>query len=98
MHRKMEYTPNGKRLIITRKKHEIKTKFGIIIPDSKQEVKLSEGYVERIGAGCEGEHWEEGLHVIFAQFAGQEIKVGEDVYLVLPEEDVLVYGWDEEDE
>ena len=94
----MKYNPNGTRLIITRKKHEIKTKFGIIIPDSKQEVKLSEGYVTRIGAGCTSEHWEEGMHVIFAQFAGQEIKVDETVYLVLPEEDVLVYGWDKEDE
>jgi chaperonin GroES len=94
----MKYNPNGTRLIITRKKHEIKTKFGIIIPDSKQEVKLSEGYVKRIGAGCKSEHWEEGMHVIFAQFAGQEIKVDETVYLVLPEEDVLVYGWETEDE
>ena len=94
----MKYNPNGTRLIITRKKHEIKTKFGIIIPDSKQEVKLSEGYVTRIGAGCKSDHWEEGMHVIFAQFAGQEIKVDETIYLVLPEEDVLVYGWEKEDE
>ena len=94
----MKYNPNGTRLIITRKKHEIKTKFGIIIPDSKQEVKLSEGYVTRIGAGCKSDHWKEGMHVIFAQFAGQEISVDETIYLVLPEEDVLVYGWDKEDE
>jgi len=57
-----------------------------------------EGYVERIGAGCKSDHWEEGMHVIFAQFAGQEISVDEDIYLVLPEEDVLVYGWDTENE
>ena len=94
----MKYNPNGTRLIVTRKKHEIKAKFGIIIPDSKVEHKLSEGYVTRIGDGCTGEHWKEGMHVIFAQFAGQEIKVGEDVFLVLPEEDVLVYGWDKENE
>jgi chaperonin GroES len=94
----MEYTPNGKRLIVTRKKHETKTKFGIVLPETMTEKKLSEGYVERIAAGCEGDHWEEGMHVIFAQFAGQEVKVGEDVYLVLPEEDVLVYGWDKEGE
>ncbi len=94
----MKYTPNGTRLIVTRKKHEVKSKFGIIIPDAKQEVKLSEGYIQRIAAGCKGDHWEEGMHVIFAQFAGQEITVDEDSYLVLPEEDVLVYGWDTEDE
>ena len=94
----MKYTPNGPRLIITRKKREQKSKFGIIMPDSMTEKKLSEGYIERIGAGCEGEYWDEGMHVIFAQFAGQEIKVDEDIYLVLPEEDVLVYGWDTEEE
>ena len=94
----MEYTPNGKRLIVTRKKRETQTKFGIVLPETMTEKKLSEGYVERVAAGWEGDHWEEGMHVIFAQFAGQEIKVDEDIYLVLPEEDVLVYGWDKENE
>ena len=90
----MEYSPNGKRLIVTRKKHETKTKFGILLPEAMTEKKLSEAYIERIGVGCENEEWEEGMHVIFAQFAGQEIKVGEDIYLCIPEEDILVYGWD----
>jgi co-chaperonin GroES (HSP10) len=63
----MNYTPNGKRLIITRKKHKTESKGGIL-------------------------HWKEGLHVIFAQFAGQEIQFDDEVYLVMPEEDVLVYG------
>jgi chaperonin GroES len=94
----MKYTPNGKRLIVSRKKHDIKTKFGIVLPEQMTEKKLSEGYIERIARGCEGDHWEEGMHVIFAQFAGQEVKVGEDTYLVLPEEDVLVYGWDTDEE
>ena len=91
----MEYTPNGKRLVVTRKKNELKTKGGIVLPDSVTEHKLSEGYIERFSGGCEGEHWEEGMHVIFAQFAGQEISVDEEVYLVIPEDDILVYGWDE---
>jgi len=91
----MKYTPNGKRLIVSRKKHEEKSKGGIVLPDTVSEKKLSEGYVVKIGEPCEGSFWEEGMHVIFAQFAGQEIKVDEDIYLVLPEEDVLVYGCDE---
>jgi len=64
------------------------------MPASHQDAKLSEGYIERIGSGCEGEHWDEGTHVIFAQFAGQEIMLDNQSYLVLPEEDVLVYGDD----
>ncbi len=92
----MEYTPNGKRLIVTRKKHELKTKSGIMLPDNVTEKKLSEGYIERVAIGCENETWEEGMHVIFAQYAGQEITVDEVVYLVIPEEDVLVYGWDDD--
>ena len=94
----MEYTPNGKRLIVTRKRNKLKTKSGIVLPDQITEKKLSEGYIERIARGCEGEHWEEGMHVIFAQFAGQEIKMDDEVYLVIPEEDVLVYGWDNDEE
>ncbi len=92
----MEYTPNGKRLIITRKKHELKTKAGIVLPDNITEKKLSEGYIERFGTGCDNEAWEEGMHVIFAQFAGQEIKVDDEIYLVIPEDDVLVYGYDDD--
>ena len=94
----MEYTPNGKRLIVTRKRNKLKTKSGIVLPDQITEKKLSEGYIERIARGCEGEHWEEGMHVIFAQFAGQEIKMDDEVYLVIPEEDVLVYSWDNDEE
>ena len=92
----MEYTPNGKRLIVTRKKHELKTKAGIVLPDTMTEKKLSEGYIERVGSGVENETLEEGMHIIFAQFAGQEIKIHDEVYLVIPEDDVLVYGWDED--
>jgi co-chaperonin GroES (HSP10) len=92
----MEYTPNGKRLILTRKKHELETKSGIVLPDTMTEKKLSEGYIERVGLGCENEALEEGMHVVFAQFAGQEISIDDEVYLVIPEEDVLVYGWDDD--
>ena len=88
----MNYSPNGKRLIISRKTHDAKSEGGIIMPSSHTDKKLSEGYIERIGTACEGEHWDEGMHVIFAQFAGQEIRVDGETYLVLPEEDVLVYG------
>ena len=94
----MEYTPNGKRLIVTRKRNKLKTKSGIVLPDQITEKKLSEGYIERIAHGCKGEHWEEGMHIIFAQFAGQEIKMDDEVYLVIPEDDVLVYGWDNDEE
>jgi co-chaperonin GroES (HSP10) len=88
----MNYTPNGKRLIITRKKHKTESKGGILLPETITEKKLSEGYIVRAGEGCEGTHWKEGLHVIFAQFAGQEIQFDDEVYLVMPEDDVLVYG------
>lgn len=88
----MKYTPNGKRLIVSRKKNEIKTKGGVLLPDAVTEKKLSEGYIVKVARGCEGKYWKEGQHVIFAQFAGQEIKIDDEVYLVIPEEDILVYG------
>jgi len=88
----MKYAPNGKRLIISRKKNELKTKGGVLLPDTVTEKKLSEGYIVKIAEGCEGTHWKEGQYVIFAQFAGQEIQVDGEIYLVMPEEDILVYG------
>ena len=88
----MNYNPNGKRLIVSRKENKTESKGGIIMPSSHKDKKLSEGYIERIGAACEGQHWDEGLHVIFAQFAGQEIMVDHETYLVINEEDILVYG------
>ena len=88
----MKYSPNGKRLIVSRKKNEEQSMGGILMPASHQDKKLSEGYIERIGEGCEGAHWNTGMHVIFAQFGGQEIMLDNISYVVLPEEDVLVYG------
>ena len=87
---KLQYRPNGKRLLVTRKKHELKTKAGILLPDNVAEKILSEGYVERIGPDC-NETWSVGMHVIFAQFAGNDISIDEEDYVVIPEEDILVY-------
>ena len=87
----MRYQANGKRLVITRKEAEEITAGGIVLPDSAKDAKLSEGYIESVGRACDAEYWEEGMHVVFAQFAGQEVKVEGEIYLVIPEEDVLVY-------
>ena len=64
------------------------------MPESVTDKKLSEGYVVRIGLGCENKYWEEGMHVLFAQFAGQEVMVEGVVYQVIPEDDILVYSED----
>ena len=48
----MNYNPNGKRLIVSRKENKTESKGGIIMPSSHKDKKLSEGYIERIGTAC----------------------------------------------
>ena len=37
------------------------------------------------------EHLKEGQFIIFSPFAGQDIKIGDEEYLVIPQEDIVVY-------
>lgn len=91
----MKVRPLGDRLLVQRLEAEEKTKGGIVIPDTAKE-KPKEGKVISVGKGRitdEGKtiplSVKEGDKILFSSYAGSEIKIEGEEYLILKEEDVL---------
>lgn len=87
--------PLGNRVIIKRVESEQTTKSGIVLTDKAKE-KSNEGKVISVGPGRLLDNGErvapevkEGDIVVFEQYAGSEVQVGEEKYLVINEEEVL---------
>jgi chaperonin GroES len=91
----MKVRPLHDRLIVKRLEEEEKTKGGIIIPDTAKE-KPIEGKV--IAAG-KGKIKEDGTtipmevkkadRILFAKYAGTEVKIDGEEHLIIKEDDVL---------
>ena len=87
--------PLGDRVIIRVLEKEEKTKSGIFLPDTAKE-KPQEGEVVAVGIGKVYESGQRvapevavGDRVIFAKYAGSEVKLNGETYLILSERDVL---------
>ena len=87
--------PLGDRIIIEVAEVELKTKSGIIMPETSKE-KPQKGKVVAVGKGKvldNGTRLEPevkvGDEVIFNKYAGNEIKIDDKEYLVIRESDVL---------
>lgn len=87
--------PLGDRVIIELVEEEQKTASGIVLPDSAKE-KPQQGRVVSVGAGRVADNGskitpevEVGNIVIFAKFAGTELKHDGNEYLILREDDIL---------
>lgn len=87
--------PLGDKLLVKRLEAEEKTAGGIVLPDSAKE-KPKEGRVVELGSGKLLESGKRGAfqvkkddRVLFASYAGTEVKVGGEEYLLMPEEDIL---------
>ncbi len=87
--------PLGQNVLLRRLEAEEKTKGGIILPDAAKE-KPREGEVLALGEGAldkNGKHREfqvkEGDRVIFSAYAGTEVKLGGDEYMIIGEDDIL---------
>jgi chaperonin GroES len=87
--------PLGDRLLIKRLEAEERTAGGIVLPDTAKE-KPKEGRVVALGSGKLLESGKRGEfqvkkddRVLFASYAGTEVKVGGEEYLLMPEEDIL---------
>lgn len=87
--------PLGNRVIIERKEQEQTTKSGIVLTDSAKE-KSNEGVVVAVGTGRLLDNGEkiapevkEGDSVVFQEYAGTEVKRGDETYLILNVEDLL---------
>lgn len=91
----MNIRPLHDRLIVKRFDEEEKTKGGIIIPDNAKE-KPMQGEVIAVGNGKvldDGKksplEVKKGDRVLFGKYAGTEIKVDGNEYLMMREEDIL---------
>lgn len=87
--------PLGDRIIIEVVEVEEKTAFGIVLPDSAKE-KPQQGKVVAVGSGIVTNSGtvvplsvKAGDQVIYAQYAGTEVKYEGTDYLILRESDVL---------
>jgi chaperonin GroES len=87
--------PLGDKILVKRVEAESKTKSGIVLPDSAKE-KPRRGKVLSVGEGKRLETGErvplavkKGDEVIFASYAGTEIKLDGEELMIMGEEDVL---------
>ena len=88
--------PLGDRVVVKTLDREEVTKSGIVLPDTAAKEKPQEGKVIEVGSGRTLENGQKvalevkkGDKVIFAKYAGAEIKVDGEEYLVLREQDIL---------
>jgi chaperonin GroES len=87
--------PLGDKVVLKRQEAEGKTAGGIVLPDTAKD-KPQKGEVVAVGDGHVRDDGKktpltvrEGDKVIFSSYAGDEIKVGEEEYLLLREGDIL---------
>jgi chaperonin GroES len=90
----MKIRPLQDRVIVKRVQEEEKTKGGIIIPDTAKE-KPQQGKVVAVGPGKRDDgkliplDVKAGDTVLFAKYAGTDIKIEGEDHLILREDDVL---------
>ncbi len=87
--------PLGDRVVIKALEKEEKTVSGIVLPDTAKE-KPQKGTIVAVGTGKVLDNGQrmalevkEGQEVIFSKYAGTEIKIDNQDYLILSERDIL---------
>ena len=92
---KIKIQPLGDRVILKAVEAKEVKKSGIIIPDSAKE-KPQEAEVVAVGKGRTTEDGKlipmevkTGDHVLYGKYSGTEIKINDEEYLIMREEDVL---------
>jgi chaperonin GroES len=92
----LKLRPLADRVVIKPLEREEMTKSGIVLPDTAKE-KPQEGTVEAVGNGRYNEQSgnrveldvKVGDRVMYAKYAGSEVKIDEVEYLILSEKDIL---------
>lgn len=92
---KVNLRPLGDRVLVQRAEAEEKTAGGILLPESAKD-KPKEGKILAVGEGKALENGEfqklsvkKGDRVLFSSYAGTEVKVNGEDYLIMSENDVL---------
>src|SRR6266699_1888828 len=91
----LKIQPLGDRVVVKPLDRETMTKSGIVLPDTAKE-KPQEGEVLAVGPGKVLDNGkrttleiEVGQRVLFAKYAGTEVKMDGEEYLILRERDVM---------
>lgn len=91
----MNIRPLGDRVVLKQVERMQKTKGGIVLPDTAKE-KPMEGEIVAVGEGRLLENGTKvapivkvGDRVIYAKYAGTEVKQDEQEYLIISEKDIL---------
>ena len=90
----MKLVPLGDRVVLKELEAEETTKSGIILPDKAQE-KPQQAEVIAVGPGgmVDGNEVKmevkKGQKVIYSKYAGTEVKLGEDKFIVVKQSDIL---------
>ena len=91
----MQVRPLQDRVLVRRLEEETKTAGGIIIPDNHTE-KPAQGKVISVGSGqkltdgtVRALDIKEGDRILFGKYAGTEVKLDENEYLIMKEDDIL---------
>ena len=87
--------PLGDKVVVQPTAREETTKSGIVLPDTAKE-KPQEGKIVAVGTGRTLDSGEkvklevkEGQKVLYAKYAGTEVKLDGEEYLILSEKDIL---------
>ncbi|HID21362.1 MAG TPA: co-chaperone GroES, partial [Planctomycetaceae bacterium] len=92
---KIKLVPLGDRVVVKREEAEETTTGGIVLPDTAKD-KPQRGEVVAVGDGHVKDDGtkvpltvKEGDKIIFSSYAGDEITIGDEEYLLLRESDIL---------
>ena len=91
----MKVVPLNDKIVVKRLEAEDKTAGGIVLPDTAKE-KPRQGKVLSVGEGKLLENGKrakfqvkEGDRVLFSSYAGNEVQIDGDEYLIMAEDDIL---------
>lgn len=88
--------PLADRVVVQAQEKEEKTKGGLFLPDTASKEKPQEGNVMAVGEGKLDDSGKRtpvsvkvGDRVLFAKYAGTEVRIDDTDYLILAEKDIL---------
>ena len=86
----MKLVPLGDRVVLKQLKAEETTKSGIVLPGQAKE-KPQQAEVVAVGPGTEKVKMEVkvGDQVIYSKYAGNEVKLGDEEYMIVKQNDIL---------